>query len=251
MATGVGNFGYILGRPAAANDVVAAYFTGSAYAGTTFSTTTGGGVFSINGNSPYTASDYTSELVQSRVVSFGMRIRYTGRSFDQGGIIRVLEEPDHNNLAGDGFNTIAAYSKVRSLPVSTDWVTVTWQPVLPGEFEFVNEATFGRSLFFPLVIGVSSAVPAAPFEFEYYLNYESIGSIVRGKSISHSEQNLTGKIINAISRFGPRVFEKVSQNPGATSQVAMQLLRAVKPGLDWAASAAFSIGATTAPLLLT
>lgn len=191
FATGTTGFGFIMISPrdGVTADRDAIWCSSATYAGTT-TTTAAAGVVAARTNSPYLASSFSANDTGSRyrVVSVGLRIRYSGTSLNRGGFVLSLHHPQHNDLNGltyaqaDGFNVA-----VRNRP-KEDWITVLFCPVLSGDYDFVS--TFPAAYRFMAHFIQAPGGTTATYEYEMFLNYEVNGQTIRG--VTHSMQDPVG-----------------------------------------------------------
>lgn len=128
VTAGAGYNAYILVTPAISSDSAFGWCTTSVYSSTlpTFSpvingfnsTSTTGVVPFLMSNLPYTraqtaATTSDEGTVQGRIVSVGIRVTYTGTALNEGGLITMYCDPDHDNLWGEGDATLSTRRDVR------------------------------------------------------------------------------------------------------------------------------------------
>ncbi len=215
--------GGIVCRPDSRNDADSIWFsqTGWTATGATnlpVSTDVGVGASLIN--SSYTTADFTNNVVSSRCVGIGVRVRYIGTRLNAGGRVYSLEHPDHHTLAADTVAQLRAFDSCEAWTFDEDWVTCLYQPRFPEDFEYFSDG-FGQSenaAF--LAISIQSADATAPFEWEVYSHWEFIGSSVRGKTVSHSAPNESDRVISALSQAPPSVHRAVALKPERALQIA-------------------------------
>lgn len=199
-------FGYILASPyGAINDFGSTerpVFTSDAnygaYTASNDSVITG--VNGWNTNSPYpgTSFGHDPDQMEGRVVSMGIRIRYTGTELNRGGVAYILETPDHQSMVGYDVTKVRSFDQCRAIPIGRQWITVTHQPVLAGEYAY--KYTVGSNVhYLGILLSAANPLVSAPFEFEYYINVELIGAPARGKTLSAVEPDATHKIIGKIA----------------------------------------------------
>ena len=172
------------------------------------------GVGTITGmNGSFAAADFaaTPPLVQSRLVSLGVRIRYIGTKLNEGGRVYLLEEPDHETLAGENVTVIRSYDDCVAADFDKHWKSITYQPRYPPDFAFTDERGQTKTDTF-LAISIQSAFATAAFEWEVYGHWEFIGRSVRGKTVSHSAPLLADRILSGISQMPrPLMIKKATQ----------------------------------------
>lgn len=250
LATGTQGFGFISCLPGAASDQTNTWYSDSAYTGTSI-TNFGTGVNTGSPNSPFLSADISSQGVEVRFVSCGIRVRYTGTELNKGGTIRCLEEPDHQTLEAHGMNDLASYDQARAVPVDKDWVAVTFQHIRAEEFQYLSTPNL-QSPGVPIMgIGIQTPVAGSTFDFEMTTNFEAIGANVRNKTSSHADIGLTTKIVTAASKLGTKAYDMISRNPAAAAQIALNLVTKIKPMLNWSGAAKLALPAVTQGLALT
>jgi len=203
---------------------------------TTGVSTGGGGATSLQtantaskgNNSELTDSDFTNKLVQGRVVGCGIRIRYTGKQVDMNGTVYALEEPAHLKTTAMTIEDLRGYDRVKTMPFSREWVVATWQPVLPEETTFSTSSYGTLAPSTPLIILIDcQGAPAGttyPFEWEFYLHYEAIGSAARGKTRSHVSPLLGPRVTAALQQAPTTLFDDISNRKVNTSAVAERMM---------------------------
>jgi hypothetical protein len=65
-----------------------------------------------------------------------MRIRYRGTELNKGGSLTAMRHPDNETLVGKNTDDLRQYETCTVGMISRDWITVTYRPVRPGEFEY-------------------------------------------------------------------------------------------------------------------
>jgi len=119
VTIGSAGVGYFLYAPCLANDATSIFTTASTYTGTTTTgaATTGTGINASNFTTqPFTAGQLLESdtpnvrnPVQGRIVSCGVRWRYTGTELNRGGTVLSYVDPLHETLEGQSYNNIGAY----------------------------------------------------------------------------------------------------------------------------------------------
>lgn len=171
-------------------------------------------------NSELTAANFSDQLVQARIVGLGIRLRYIGKEVDMNGSVFALEEPNHGKTDTMNIDDLRAYDRVKTKPFSREWVVAAWQPVLPIETAFSNNAYASpfSTPTNPLIILIScqgsgtAGNPSLPFEWEYYAHYESIGVQARGKSESHIAPVQAQRVMAAMQKAPTEVFDAASNH---------------------------------------
>lgn len=146
-----------------------------------------GGLSGLNFNSPYTVAMLaTVGGVEWRVVSLGIRVRYTGPEIERGGTIYCLEDPDHMDLQNESPPTLMAFPKCYRSQVNRDWVTCNWVPKRATEVEYTSNYSY-TIMRWPLLVYIQAASnTSVTYEYEITMNYESIGSYVPTRTMSYA-----------------------------------------------------------------
>jgi hypothetical protein len=199
-------------------------------------------VDSYTQNSGIPMSAFTSGDVQGRIVACGIRIRFRGKPLESNGTVYALEEPSHLDTASKTFQQVGSLGRVKNQKFGKDWIAVTWQPVLPQEYEYSDDgyAKPRGSVVNPLCILISADSPQGtlPFDWEYYVHYEAIGSGIQGKTPSHVAPVEAPRVVAALSSMSSDFFSAVSNGHvdlGKTARLAIQAgsafgsMLAVKP----------------------
>lgn len=168
-------------------------------------------------NSELLATAFSDNTVQARVVGCGLRVRYVGKQIDMNGSVYALEEPSH--LSTDALTVVQArgFDKVKSKPFNREWVVASWQPVLPAETAYSMNpyaSPYAPASHTPLVILIQcQGMPSGttlPFEWEWFLHYEAIGSGARGKSSSHMAPIAGPMVMAALQKAPSSMYDDVS-----------------------------------------
>jgi hypothetical protein len=195
MQTGPANgFGWIVVSPewAAADDQVSCYSTTSSYAEPTgfVNLVTGPGIAGTASNSQYKGAAFSESDTLYRVVASGLRVRYTGTTFNQGGLATALTDPNHNSLQGLLQSGFDAEQPSRRFPVNREWVNVLYSPYHVTDTDFAS--TFPThtpdptdpSFYMGYYVTVPSGVSLS-FDFEFFTVFEYQGPNIRGMTPSH------------------------------------------------------------------
>ena len=182
-------------------------------------------------NSELTSSDFASHKVQGRVVACGIRIRFTGRKYDMNGTCYALEEPAHLDTQNLTVEDLRQFDRVKTTPFNKDWTVVTWQPVLPKETSYAPDpycAPYTGEAHSPLLILIEcQGMPAGtslPFEWEYVIHYEAIGSGARGKTPSHISPHEGAMATAALQQAPTTLFDDISNRKISAKVVADKML---------------------------
>lgn len=143
-------------------------------AGTTFSSVSSATILPFSHNGTIAASDYTSLLIETRVVACGLRVRYVGPSDVMAGTMTLCSTPADVTLNGYSTTFVRSYELSRTIPVSRDWSTVVWFPSDRGDLDYAGNADYADSQ--PQSIGIAiNGIASGFFDFEYVLHYEKVG----------------------------------------------------------------------------
>jgi len=137
-------------------------------------------------------------------VGCGLRVRYIGPELYQGGQLLGLRMPDNSDAVGKTPAQLYDFSQAKTFPVSKEWVTLTWKPVAPEEFEYADTAalSFKHSLAFTVTGTTNVSNLSASFEYEYITHMEYIGAV---DAITRSHSNIVdmSRIRNATMKDKP------------------------------------------------
>jgi len=235
------SLGYVMWRPTLASDVTCVTYTN----GGPPTTTLNGGTPFNDGNwqvtnapmvkLPYTASQFTAQTVEGRLVSGCVRVRYTGTETARGGSISLFEDPDHLSVATqsiNGINTFDSCGKERPRGDGT-WSQINWSgPAKQKETEYViDDGQVGAG--FPIVgafappcviIAINQADAHAAgastnqtqvYEFEVWQNMEYIGRDVPGKTNNEFDQQGSGAVWSAGKIASSQQYSLAPTGPAA------------------------------------
>lgn len=136
-------------------------------------------------NGPFAASDFGNG-VRVRLASIGLRVRYVGAQLDMGGTVVGLVHPDRGTLSGMDTTALLSFDRTIRKPVSRQWTELRAAGFFASDFDFaVTDKPWGSSHFLGFLIQYNGSDPS--FEFEFYANYEAVGSMVRDKTPSFSD----------------------------------------------------------------
>jgi len=174
---------------------------------------------SMNGTAYTSNSTYTSAQlpnIQYRIVSAGLRIRYTGSELVRGGQVVGLHQPAHVALLNYNIANMDAFKESERLPVTRrEWTTLLYRPVDTVDLNFKNTAPAALPItaltdewymgFCIQAADTSGANPQA-FEFEFFVNVEIQGAVVLNKMPSHVDTAGHGAV-NAITNMAPTLHK--------------------------------------------
>lgn len=150
-------------------------------------------------NSLYPATQFNTDKLQYAIVSYGIRIKYIGPANLMQGYYSLVECPAHHNLYDSNHTPGDAikYVNTRTVPISYDWVELTWSgPQNVAETQYYSaagdpSATAGTA-FAPMALLIRNVVDtsARSFLFETWFNHEIVGEYAVGQQ--YSEQDVRG-----------------------------------------------------------
>lgn len=120
---------------------------------------------------------------QYRVVSAGLRIRYSGTELNKGGTIRALQHPNHDSIIGLTAAQIEGYVQSKRFPVTREWSHVVYCPLTDSYNTQTGSGGFVAPYAVPFQGFLVSSTSGNEFEFEYVVNYEVSGRNVRGQTV--------------------------------------------------------------------
>lgn len=137
-------------------------------------------VFLKNHNGPYALSQFGANKVSFRLVSAGLKIKYTGTEEERGGLVTSLEHPEHTSLVGFTLPEMQAFDYARTEAVMANkWHSLMYSgPVNDNEAQFTNNPV-GTPFMAITVSGGSNL----SFQTEGWANYEFAGDEVRDKIV--------------------------------------------------------------------
>jgi len=220
--SGTTSYGGVTAYMTASNDTTCLAATDVAFTGSSLPAWSSVGASSILQNSPYAAADFSATGVQVRLVSAGLKVRFVGTKLNQGGVCFPFLEPDLGDVTGFTANDITSFDQYfQGIDFNTDWVTITYSPRHPADFDFAAAPQPLTGQHPCMGILVQSATPNQPFEYVWTAHWEVIGRNARGKTLSHTYAN-TDKIISGASQFPPRATSSI-QNASRPESLAIQV----------------------------
>lgn len=202
------------------------------------------GVATQFSNSPYTNAQFGagSANLQFRVVSAGLRIKYSGTSLAQGGTVFGLHQPNHETLQGYAPSTIMSFDEGEKFVVldqqrskANAWFTVLYRPVDPFDCEFssqnglpdVSLASGGTTFPMGFIVVAPSTTPIT-FEYEAFANVEFTGAPARAKQLSWADPVGFAAVQTAMNVGGNRpTLSEASDRVNALINTAGQVLSTV------------------------
>jgi hypothetical protein len=209
MTVGTAGVGFVTATTALDHNNNFGWSSSALFAGTTFDIAAPG-VDLFKSNSPFAASAFGGDLLQGRNVSLGIRIRFSDREVDRGGIIIPFEEPNHRELAiGTTVGPVdaLAYETTRSLPNGEDrkWYVQTWSPRIVTEYGY-RSLSIGST---NLVIFVAGAKAGLTFEYEVFSNFEVIGRNVPNPTPSEADDGLASRVTGFVSELSSAALTRL------------------------------------------
>jgi hypothetical protein len=219
FSTQANSQGYIGFNPYAGvtSDLPTVFYTDGSGAVTSMPGAIAAGVLGATTNSPYLSTSYGANENDSswRIVSAGLRVRYTGTTLNKGGSLVVVSHPTHNSIVGATDPEMLAYNTSKRLPVNDVWTCLVWCPAIGADFQFRQAVPAGVP-----TMGVSVEAPSATvvtFAFEAFINFEVNGRTIRGQT--PTMQDPVGfAAIQAVSQGGKMIY----QGPPKTENILVQ-----------------------------
>jgi hypothetical protein len=202
MSTGTGGWGYVFGRPVVASDVTCAFFTGPTFSGTSLETS-GTGVYSGYVNTGATSATMDGSTYTFRVVSFGIRVRYTGTELERGGTIYLLEHPNHGALTTLTAEDMLKYEYCDRAPVDREWHSVIYQPRLPNDYTFSTNEYGGTSAPFMAIMIAGASTNPINFDYEVVVNVEIMGYGITGKTSGAAATEEAYSLLSVANQTSP------------------------------------------------
>jgi len=160
-----------------------------------------------NHNGPYSFPQFGNgpQQVQYRLVSAELAMKYTGTEEDRGGLVTILEHPEHQSLVGYTLAQLQAYDACRTEAVMANkWHSCFYSgPINDTETEFSSVP-----LVTPFMAVVVSGGTNLSFQVEGWANYEFTGDAVRNKIMVCADEqggvavSTACKVLQATKRFG-------------------------------------------------
>lgn len=200
--------GYIAFNPytAVTSDLPNVFYTDGSGAVTSIPGAVAAGVAGATSNSPYLSTSFgaTEDLTAWRVVSAGLRVRYSGNNLNKGGSLVAFSHPSHNTIVGATDTEMLAYNTSKRLPVDNSWTSLVWCPASFADFTFRQAVPGGSPS-----MGVSVEAPGATvisFAFEAYVNFEVNGRQIRGQTPTMQDP-IGFAAVQAVSQGGKMIYQ--------------------------------------------
>lgn len=162
MAIGTQGVGFVLVSPCLANNLPALFYTNSSYALATISplsanSTLQTGIVASNMSSPFTRAQLAitngSSTVSGRMVSMGLRVRYTGTTMNESGAYYCYVTPDHSNVLANGISSpsdLGFFSETVVNNVTREPCELSIYSIDSAETQYSSQASEGTSqLYYP------------------------------------------------------------------------------------------------------
>lgn len=175
----------------------------------------GAGAFPTAGLANNHNGDYTlaqliinarGQGVKSRVVGVGVRVQYTGPKLTESGLAHFIVEPDHASLSNYTTTDIGkfeGYFTKNIHELDKKWIELTYSPVQPEDAIFHPDcnanATFGPTSDHYMGIMFTGLPPGDYIRYEVIFLFESIGNLIRGKTLSPVDPVGIATVLNGIS----------------------------------------------------
>jgi len=188
------------------------------------------GSSAFNANSDYTIAELQNPQTLERLVCAGVRIRYAGPDLNRSGIIHAAYTPSHTSLNMVSLATISQYETYFRLPVSKKWFTLTYTPVLPGEYQYDIDYIQGASGEDNVMIEANThymgmLITGGPvgslFEYEFCHIMEVVGPNIRDLKLADSDIRGLEMVNNVV-----RPETQMAANVDGVGRVLSNVLRA-------------------------
>lgn len=180
-------------------------YSGATYAGATVAVPPAVGTNGLGSNSTHTSVGVGT--LEWRLVSAGIRIKYSGTENNRGGAIVTHRSVQNDTTLGETYPTALSHDKSHAEPVDWNWHELLYIPVKPEDFEYKSVA---ESTIYPMCIIVASSANNT-FDCEAVWHHELIGNLARGKIMSHSSTGDTETFISKVSQYAPSVLQSMKQ----------------------------------------
>lgn len=162
ITAGTAGVGFLLLCPCLANNLPAVFYTTAAYTLSTISplsanSTLNTGVIASNMSSPFTRAQLAitsgSSTVSGRMVSMGIRVRYTGTTMKESGAYYCYVTPDHSNVLANGISTpgdLGFFSETVVHNITREPCELSVYSVDAAETQYSSQASEGTTqLYYP------------------------------------------------------------------------------------------------------
>lgn len=225
---GIDGYGGLVGFPTACNNQPSVWSTNALFNAARLpqaSDVTAATADAYYNNSPHAMLDFgTSPLLQTRLVSMGIELWYTGTILNKSGEIFALQDPDHFTVAGLTFTEILNRKRSQRIDVGLmkKPCKVIYTPRQPEDYVF-SPNFFGNQTNDGFMGILISGVPREKFGWRITSHFELVGVGVR-----HVRQ------VPAVSGLMDKVVTLANHAPAsaATNLTAAQVKQAVSNVID-------------------
>jgi hypothetical protein len=144
--------------------------------------------------------------VKSRLVGCAVRVQYTGPKLTEAGLAHFIVEPDHASLSAYSTTDIGKFEGYFSRNIhrtDTSWNELTYSPVQPEDLQFHPDgnanATFGPTTDHFMGIMFTGLPTGDYIRYEVIFLFESIGNLIRGKTLNPVDPVGVAVALNGIS----------------------------------------------------
>jgi len=194
FTTGTIGVGFVVADPmcACAGDNFCVETSTAAYTGNAFDTTGAANTASYVSNSEYLQANFGPGLIEARVVAAGLRVWNQTSVLNLGGQVAGIHHPSHTNLVGYTQNSLSALDEHEIFAgklASDQKISVVYRPVDTADNDFVtavpNIGAAGHA-YMGFIVTTPAGTPQV-YGYEFYVDLEFLGQVVRGKTVSPSD----------------------------------------------------------------
>lgn len=199
FATGTSGYGGIVVQPLAmlANNIQFAAATAANSVGGAAANFSGGsGTFTNltslgSNNSPYALAAFGQGvgLLGWKLVGCALYVKYAGTELNRGGDMILVEDPSHQSLLPQSYNSVMGFDYSKRVPITEDWqhVCATPSESLDTDFTYGTLSNWNTGELPYLACFINSAGATQPFDYEIYCIFEVVGTTARGATISFND----------------------------------------------------------------
>jgi len=188
--------------------------------------------FPLTGYSPTSSIHWVS-----RIVGFGVRVRYVGSEMSRSGQVVAFREASNDGgllLNPVTIATLLASRESVTVPADRKWHSAVWRPAAPRDITYYDDFVGFSDVDPAMGLVVTGATPGTSFEVDAVGWYETIGSSLPMLSRSHSDPLGMATVSASLSETQPTATPSqtvASFIRGATSiaQESLSFVGAVKP----------------------
>jgi len=243
---GTANCGYVVINPVLgiASDQVSIYATANNFTGTSYTFPAPTGVFGSNTNAPFTTAQIGPGATQAcfRIVSCGLRIRYAGTELNRGGYVVGFVDPTQSGLGGRGIASIDGEELSRRFPVTREWLTLLYRPVVDTDLTYNDSASFAGNAANDWYMGfILDSLTSNAFEYEAFWVLEYQGRNVRGMTTT-AHDPVGFAAVNHISQVSPHFLPNSTAHEVREGSVLAQVGHYITRGISYVAHQAVKEG---------